>query len=244
MAGARSRWWYRQLTKAAVAGNRVAATLRGMSRADLPARGVPPNARRFRWFLHSAVLLLAIAAVVVAVRERVTGDSASDPGGAGPAETAVAVVQTPLPTEIATAAPSPSPSPTPEPTPTPTPEPSPSPTPAPTPEPTPAPTPAPTPTPAPPPPPTPQPAVAPVRTPVPTPRPPPVTARALGTASLRSAPSADSLITGYVPAGSVVTVVGCSGGCSWLLVAGTGGTAWSARHFWSVTGDLSTIGVR
>jgi len=69
-------------------------------------------------------------------------------------------------------------------------------------------------------------------------------ARAIDMASLRTAPSTDAVITGYVPAGTTVTVVGCAGGCSWLLVASAGGTAWSARHFWAVTGDLSTIGVR
>jgi uncharacterized protein YraI len=84
-----------------------------------------------------------------------------------------------------------------------------------------------------------------VRTPAPTPRPvAAVTARAIDTASLRSAPSIEASISGYLPPGSVVTVVGCAGGCSWLLVASAGGTAWTARHFWVVTGDLSTIGVR
>ena len=67
-------------------------------------------------------------------------------------------------------------------------------------------------------------------------------ARAIDTASLRTAPSADAFIAAYVPPGATVTVVGCAGGCSWLLVATQSGTLWSARHFWSVSGDLSTIG--
>ncbi|MGH2587020.1 MAG: SH3 domain-containing protein, partial [Dehalococcoidia bacterium] len=71
-----------------------------------------------------------------------------------------------------------------------------------------------------------------------------VTARAVDVASLRTAPSTDALITGAVPAGSTATVVGCAGGCSWLLLATPSGTAWSARHFWVVNGDLSTIGGR
>jgi len=83
-----------------------------------------------------------------------------------------------------------------------------------------------------------------VRTPAPTPRPAAVVAQAITTASLRNAPSTDAAITGYLPAGSTASVVGCAGGCSWLLVASAGGTAWSARHFWSVTGDLSTVGTR
>jgi uncharacterized protein YraI len=83
-----------------------------------------------------------------------------------------------------------------------------------------------------------------IRTPAPTPRPAAVTARAITTASLRNAPSTDAAITGYLPAGSTVTVVGCSGGCAWVLVASGSGTAWSARHFWTVTGDLSAVGVR
>jgi uncharacterized protein YraI len=68
-----------------------------------------------------------------------------------------------------------------------------------------------------------------------------VIARAIDTASLRTSPSADALIAGYAPVGSTVTVVGCAGGCSWLLVATQNGTLWSARYFWAISGDLSTI---
>jgi uncharacterized protein YraI len=68
-----------------------------------------------------------------------------------------------------------------------------------------------------------------------------VIARAIGAAALRTAPSTDALIVAYMPAGATVAVVGCAGGCSWLLVATQSGTLWSARHFWAVSGDLSTI---
>ena len=68
-----------------------------------------------------------------------------------------------------------------------------------------------------------------------------VVARAIDAASLRTAPSTDALIVAHVPAGSTAAVVGCAGGCSWLLLATQGGTLWSARHFWAVSGDLSTI---
>jgi uncharacterized protein YraI len=68
-----------------------------------------------------------------------------------------------------------------------------------------------------------------------------VTARAISAASLRAAPSVDALIVTYAPAGSSFSVVGCAGGCTWLLIATQSGTLWSARHFWAVSGDLSTI---
>jgi len=71
-----------------------------------------------------------------------------------------------------------------------------------------------------------------------------VQARAIDTASLRTAPSVDAPIPAYLPAGSVVTVVGCAAGCAWLQVATSSGTLWSARHFWAVSGDLSTLGGR
>ena len=69
-------------------------------------------------------------------------------------------------------------------------------------------------------------------------------AQAVQSASLRTAPSTDAPITGYAPAGATVAVLGCAAGCSWLLVALPGGSAWTARHFWSVSGDFSTIGGR
>jgi outer membrane biosynthesis protein TonB len=81
---------------------------------------------------------------------------------------------------------------------------------------------------------------APTPPPVPVARPAPrpaVTARAVQSASLRTGPSTDNLITGFVPAGTRVTVVGCAAGCSWLLVTTpNGGTAWSASFFWAVSG--------
>ena len=212
-----------------------------MSRADLPIRSAPPGPRWHRWLLHGAVLLLAIAAVAFVLRERAAGGSSRNAAGDMPPSQIVPPSPVPSPTVTTTPMPSPSPTPTPtlEPTPTTTPEQSPEPTPKP------SPSPAPTPEPTPPPPsPTPQPAPAVVRTPAPTPRPAAVVARAIDTASLRTGPSTDAAITGYLPAGSVVTVVGCSGGCSWLLVASASGTAWSARHFWAVTGDLSAVGAR
>lgn len=198
-----------------------------MSRADLPIRGTPPGSRWYRWLLHGAVLMVAVAAVLFVLRERLSSnDSESKPDGTPPVQV---VIPSPAPTPSIT----PTPAPTPAPSPTPTPESTPVPTPEPTPEPSPT---------LAPPPPTPAPSV--VRTPSPTPRPVAVVAQAITTASLRIAPSTDAAITGYLPAGSSVAVVGCSGGCSWLLVATGNGTSWSARHFWSVTGDLSTVGSR
>jgi uncharacterized protein YraI len=68
-----------------------------------------------------------------------------------------------------------------------------------------------------------------------------VIARAIDTASLRTAPTTDALIVAFAPAGATVSVVGCAGGCTWLLVTTQSSTLWSARHFWAVSGDLSTI---
>ena len=67
-------------------------------------------------------------------------------------------------------------------------------------------------------------------------------ARAVSMAALRQLPSQDALIIGYVPPGGTATVIGCAGGCSWLLLSVQGGTAWSASYFWSISGDLSTVG--
>jgi outer membrane biosynthesis protein TonB len=209
-----------------------------MSRADLPAHRPPPTLRRYRWILHITVLVLVVTVLGFAVRERLLGVESSS-SSSPPNDRPGAAIQAPSPAPTESVLPSPSPTPTPSPGPTPSPPATP------TPEPTPAPTPEPTPEPAPEPTPAPTPAPPPPRTPAPTPRPAPVVvARAIDTASLRNGPGTDALITGFVPAGTVVSVVGCAGGCSWLLVATSSGTGWSARHFWVVTGDLSTVGTR
>ena len=79
----------------------------------------------------------------------------------------------------------------------------------------------------------------------PPPTPAYVTARAIQTASLRTEPSTLALITSSIPAGTVVTVLGCSSGCQWLLVQTPGGgTAWSAAFFYSVQGSLQGISNR
>lgn len=78
-----------------------------------------------------------------------------------------------------------------------------------------------------------------------TPAPAPVLARAVDYAALRAAPNQNADILAYVPVASVAPVIGCSAGCSWLLLQlQSGATAWSARYFWSVTGDLSRFGGR
>lgn len=249
-----------------VASDRV-DTIRTMSRARLTLPSERTRFRWYRWSLHLTVLLVALSAVVFGARSRIRS-GVDEPATSGPPGPSPAAVAAALPVQQP-AAPSPRPSPSPEPMPSPspipapdpvpaptandtpaspepspesTPEPSPEPTPEPTAEPSPEPTPAPAPTPAPrpvpPPPPTPRPLPPP-----PPPAPPPaVTARAVTTASLRIAPGQDALITGFAPAGSTVTVIGCAGGCSWLLVATQGGTAWSAAYFWYVTGSLANVG--
>lgn len=212
-----------------------------MLRGAVPRLLVRMVPRGGRWLPHIVALLLVGTALFGALggwrggteREGSASDQRAAPSSTvpGPSPSPVSAAAPP----VQVPSPEPSRSPTPEPTASPSPEPTPLPTPEPTPPPTPEPPPeSPPPTPAPPPP-----------TPAPTPRPVVVTARAVDAASLRSSPSTDALITGTAVAGSSATVVGCAGGCSWLLLAlPGGGSAWSARFFWTVSGDLSVLGGR
>ena len=220
-----------------------------MSRTRAPGSSATPSSRSYRWVLHVAVLAVALGAVLAGVRGRLTSDSDSG-GWQRPPAAERSSLATLDATAEGTLVPSPAAPPTASVTPAPTPEPAPMPAvptpveqvtptvmPAPSPEATPALAPSPSPPTVPPPRPARQPTAA-TRTP---PR-PSVVAQALQTASLRSAPGIEAPITGYVPPGATVTVVGCAAGCAWLLVAVSGGSAWTARHFWAVSGDVSRIG--
>jgi outer membrane biosynthesis protein TonB len=185
-------------------------------------------------------VMLALGAVLFALRDRL-GLGSDGSGGVPVAEEQRA----PEPSSVAGLAPSPTPAPIGTPTPQPTPSPTPEPTPVPSPMPSPTPQPTPEPTPAPTPEPTPEPTPRPTPVPAPPPTPPPaIIARAIDSASLRNVPSTDGTIVGYAQVGSTATVVGCSAGCSWLQVATPSGVLWSARHFWSVSGDISRVPAR
>jgi outer membrane biosynthesis protein TonB len=220
-----------------------------MARAGIPRPRLGFGVSQRRWALHAAVLLLAFGAVLYTVLagagrgERASEGRPSPSGDPRPAALATAATPTapaatpvPEPSPTATLSPEPSPASAPSPTPAPSPVPEPTTTLAPTPTPAPIPTSAPTPAPTS----VPPPAVA-TATAVPRPA---VTARALDTAALRISPSQEAIIAGYLPPGSTVTVVACAAGCSWLQVVTPSGTLWSARYFWSVSGDLSVFGGR
>jgi hypothetical protein len=214
-----------------------------MARAGIPHPRLPFGVSQRRWALHAAVLLTAFAAVLYAA---LAGDGEDDrPPAARPPPLIGANPAAAPPALTPFAGPSPSPTPEPSPPPSPSPEPSPSPTAAPSdaPEPSPLPSPQPAPTPSPAPPPTSPEAPRSPPAAIVTPR-PAVTARAVTTAALRVSPSQEAIISGYLPAGSTVTVTGCSAACAWLQVVTPSGTLWSARYFWTVTGDLSIYGGR
>ncbi|HTE84330.1 MAG TPA: SH3 domain-containing protein, partial [Dehalococcoidia bacterium] len=81
--------------------------------------------------------------------------------------------------------------------------------------------------------------------PAPASAPVPVTATAVTTAYLRTQPSNDALITRSLPAGSAVSVLACSAGCSWLLVqTADGSQAWSASVWYSIRGSTAGLAAR
>lgn len=67
--------------------------------------------------------------------------------------------------------------------------------------------------------------------------------RTVGTAYLRSSPSTAAMITGSLPPGVPVTVMGCAANCTWLLVQSSAGSAsWSLAFWFSVAGSVGQLG--